>query len=350
LGNWLKLGVPVIAVAVLSITVISISAEEGLIPSWIKTIAGFWSDDQISDSEFLSALQYLLDNGILKTKQTATEPIPLITQSTPTITKQVQQYYPALEDYYVEGDALVAIFALKYDSGEYVTPAGKYKITILNSEGKEALSTRLYVSSDSYKEYTTDSGKKFEALKWRLPLAKFKTTATSTGEILMSFTNNLNELVENKISISNLPFAGQSGSLAAGFNAIKVDKILEVGPFWVTVEQVGSYTYEKYYGQTEEAFRVDVSIVNKRSTSVEFRIDETNIIGDDGKLYSVDTMTTWDLEELIPPEITRSGYILYEPIPYGVNKITLVLQVVVIEDIGLTDNYKYHDELEISLN
>jgi len=106
LGNGLKIWIPVITVAILSISIVSISAEESLIPSWIKTIAGFWATDQISDSEFLSALQYLLDNGILKTKQTATEPIPTITQSTPTITqstptitKQVKQYYPALEDF-----------------------------------------------------------------------------------------------------------------------------------------------------------------------------------------------------------------------------------------------------------
>ena len=322
------------------------TAEESLIPSWIKNIARHWAADQISDSEFLGAMQYLIDNGILKTKQTATEPIPPITQSTP-ITKQVKQYYPSLEDYYVEADALVAIFALKYDSGEYATPSGKYIIIILNSEGEEALSTHLNVSSDSYMEYTTDSGKKFQALKWRLPLSKFKTTATSTGEILMSFTNNQDELVENQISISNLPFADQSETLEAGFNTIKVDKIFLVGPFLVTIEQVGSYTYEEY-GQAKEAFRVDVSIVNKRITDLEFQIDETNIIGDNG-IYYVDLSSTSDLEQLIPPEVTRSGYILYEPIPNEVEKITLILRVVVFEDIDLSDIYKYQDELEISL-
>ena len=33
------------------------SAEEGLIPSWIKTTAGFWANEQVSDREFISALQ-----------------------------------------------------------------------------------------------------------------------------------------------------------------------------------------------------------------------------------------------------------------------------------------------------
>jgi len=55
---------------------ISVSAEEGLIPSWIKNTAGFWANDQISDNEFLNAIQFLINEGILKvgeTEQTQTE-------------------------------------------------------------------------------------------------------------------------------------------------------------------------------------------------------------------------------------------------------------------------------------
>jgi len=43
----------------------SVSAEENLIPSWIKNTAGFWVNDQISDSEFINALQFLVKEGIL---------------------------------------------------------------------------------------------------------------------------------------------------------------------------------------------------------------------------------------------------------------------------------------------
>jgi len=42
------------------------SAEEGLIPSWIKTVTGFWSNDQVSDSEFISALEFLITKGIIE--------------------------------------------------------------------------------------------------------------------------------------------------------------------------------------------------------------------------------------------------------------------------------------------
>jgi len=66
LGNWLKIGIPVIAVAILSITIISISAEEELIPSWIKNTASFWIDGGVSDLEFLNAIEFLVNDGIIQ--------------------------------------------------------------------------------------------------------------------------------------------------------------------------------------------------------------------------------------------------------------------------------------------
>ena len=40
-------------------------AQVQLIPSWIKSTAGYWSNDQISDREFLGAMQFLINKGIL---------------------------------------------------------------------------------------------------------------------------------------------------------------------------------------------------------------------------------------------------------------------------------------------
>lgn len=70
MGKWVKLGISVIAVAILSITIVSTSAEESLIPSWIKNTAGWWANDQIQENDFLFALQYLTQNQIIKVKPT----------------------------------------------------------------------------------------------------------------------------------------------------------------------------------------------------------------------------------------------------------------------------------------
>jgi hypothetical protein len=36
------------------------------IPAWIKNNAGWWRDGLISDSEFVSGIQWLVSNGIMK--------------------------------------------------------------------------------------------------------------------------------------------------------------------------------------------------------------------------------------------------------------------------------------------
>ena len=40
--------------------------EESQIPTWIKTAVGFWVNDQISDEEFLKAIEYFVKNEMIK--------------------------------------------------------------------------------------------------------------------------------------------------------------------------------------------------------------------------------------------------------------------------------------------
>lgn len=42
------------------------------IPNWIRNVTKLWSEGQTSDSEFLNAIQYLIDNGIIHISQTST--------------------------------------------------------------------------------------------------------------------------------------------------------------------------------------------------------------------------------------------------------------------------------------
>jgi len=57
-------------VALVAITVLLAwqlaAAQTNSIPGWIKTVAEFWVGGQVSDEEFINALQYLIDHGILK--------------------------------------------------------------------------------------------------------------------------------------------------------------------------------------------------------------------------------------------------------------------------------------------
>jgi len=44
----------------------NIGQEETSIPAWIKNNAGWWADGQIDDGSFVSGLQWLITNGIMK--------------------------------------------------------------------------------------------------------------------------------------------------------------------------------------------------------------------------------------------------------------------------------------------
>lgn len=45
---------------------ISDSAKAELVPDWVKQLAKFYGDDQISENEFLNAIKFLLQNGIIE--------------------------------------------------------------------------------------------------------------------------------------------------------------------------------------------------------------------------------------------------------------------------------------------
>ena len=84
---------------------LNVSAEEGLIPSWIKNTASFWVDGNVEDSEFISALQYLLNEGILVIPSEQDEKIDTSQLTVQELKKQsVSLDYKDIlrnEDYYV---------------------------------------------------------------------------------------------------------------------------------------------------------------------------------------------------------------------------------------------------------
>ena len=43
----------------------NISAQEEILPIWLKTTAIWWGEDKISDQDFINALQYLVENKLL---------------------------------------------------------------------------------------------------------------------------------------------------------------------------------------------------------------------------------------------------------------------------------------------
>ena len=48
------------------VTALNVDGESNIIPDWVKTSAGWWSEDQINETEYITSLQYLIDEEIIK--------------------------------------------------------------------------------------------------------------------------------------------------------------------------------------------------------------------------------------------------------------------------------------------
>ncbi len=57
----------------------NVSAETKSVPSWIKNTASFWVDGNVSDTEFLSAMEFLIKNGIIQVPKGAVPDVKTIT-------------------------------------------------------------------------------------------------------------------------------------------------------------------------------------------------------------------------------------------------------------------------------
>ena len=62
----------------------SLAQEDTQVPSWVKNVAEWWADDQVSEKEFLAAIEYLISNKIISlpivpcgvSDTSPTEPVP----------------------------------------------------------------------------------------------------------------------------------------------------------------------------------------------------------------------------------------------------------------------------------
>lgn len=54
-----------VGVSLFTAFIFNVFAQEKPIPSWIKNTAKFWVEGQVSDKEFINALQYLVEQNIL---------------------------------------------------------------------------------------------------------------------------------------------------------------------------------------------------------------------------------------------------------------------------------------------
>jgi hypothetical protein len=73
---FLSLIVGILAIATVSLEA---SAQQIVIPQWVKYNAGWWSQGNITDTEYVKGLQYLITQGIIQIPNQIPNPIPIKT-------------------------------------------------------------------------------------------------------------------------------------------------------------------------------------------------------------------------------------------------------------------------------
>jgi len=54
------------------------TAQESYVPAWTKNTAAWWAQDKISETEFLRAIEYLIENGLMTISSSENEDLPSI--------------------------------------------------------------------------------------------------------------------------------------------------------------------------------------------------------------------------------------------------------------------------------
>jgi len=87
---------------------VNVSAEESLIPIWIKNNAGWWANGDIDDNSFVQGIQFLIKEGIMK--------IPPTTQGSATETIEIPSWIKNIAKFWSQEDVSDTEFinALQY--------------------------------------------------------------------------------------------------------------------------------------------------------------------------------------------------------------------------------------------
>ena len=159
---------------------------------------------------------------------------------------------------------------------------------------------------------------------------------------------------ENEVELTHLPLnEGYFGANTGFINKVDVNKSLDLGPFFVTVTNAGSYkgieVKEMLFGDKQqknlkEFFRINFEIKFKSVSDVVYKINEVYIMDEKNNLY-LSELSSSDLDSIFDSDF---DYILFEEIPSETSKIKLVMNISIIQtDFSETH---YQDEIEFSLN
>lgn len=112
------------------------SAQETTsIPSWIKNTAKFWVNGDVSDAEFIKALQWLVSQKILVVPMTTTNSVPLTSETTNQPAKKSVGQFINTDCHRDENINSIVHMTGKYTNGETAYSFIYLQLALLDDKG-----------------------------------------------------------------------------------------------------------------------------------------------------------------------------------------------------------------------
>ena len=358
----------VISVLIVSVSVTSISAQsQPDIPDWIKNIAQFWVNDQISNKEFMSALQFLVENKMLIIPEKdvlddIASQKTILPKTTPSSEITREEFTPNLSTFYMEGKSIwLLVDILDYNGNPTSYVNGELQVEILDFDDEEIFKRKTYVVPNSFSSFTNDiSNKDTTGMKIRIEKGKISTPifedtlyANGLGTMILSLTI-MDKVFTNEILLDHLPIGEGFFREDTGFiKKYDVDQTLKISNFFVTVRDVGHYIGEDLDDnkKLKNYFRVNFNTKSTDVSGFTFTLDEAYMEDLYGNVYvsdpiSIDNYVNSFLGESFEYE-GGNGYLFFEEIPLDTTELKFTLK---ISRIDMDDSQtQFEDEITFLL-
>ncbi len=346
----------------------TVLAEETLIPFWIKTTAGFWVNDQISDAEFMQALQFLVESKILTIpdKDTLND---IVSQKTITPTSPqsseitYDEYTPHLSTFYMEGANVgMVIDILDFNGNPISEINGELHVQILDFDDEEIFKQKIYLVSNSFSTLTNEIsdeeviGFKFliQKGKIKVPIIKDDLYANGLGTLILSLTIK-DKVYSSETLLDHLPIGEGFFNKDTGFiKKYDVDQSLKISNFFVKVRDVGYYIGEDLADnkKLKNYFKMNLNTKSSDVSGFTFTLDEAYLEDSQGNVYvsdpiSIDNYVNSFLGESFEYE-GGNGFLLFEEIPFDTSELKFTVKISRIDMDG--SQTQFEDEMQFSLN
>ena len=321
-------GIALLGTGIVAGLSINASAEESLtIPSWIKNTAEFWVDGQISDAQFITALQFLVKEEILV--------IPVADQpeSKPVVQDTVLiQDLPSQFEMDFQKTATPINLFLEYDGLEIeLKSGGMFTYLKYNNWKDQATNYRIDVAiTNTSNEYIvfspsgsllkTSDDRQFESnLLGTIERGRISAQSSVEGYILFEaddgeIVDQITSIVIDDYYIFDLErgqafTSEQITEKEYNENALKVEKSIKRGDFEITLVKIGAYS-KPYFNEIIDGLRVDFIIENV-GRETEYIPYDIVILDGNGNQYDTSYHSEIEFKQ-IHPGVRYSGYAFFE--------------------------------------